>query len=186
MISIRGAVDRPAALLESGPAAGFSAAGHLARRQGHLDLLAIDMGGTSFETALVLEGEPQQMLETEIEGHALRLPMLDIRSIGAGGGSIAWVDAGGALRVGPQSAGANPGPACYGKGGTEPTVSDANVVLGYLDELAGGVLTLDRQAAEEALTRVGRPARPRCGGGGERRLPDRQRADGRRDAPDRQ
>ena len=157
MISIDGAVGLPAALLESGPAAGFSAAGHLARRQGHLDLLAIDMGGTSFETALVLEGEPQQMLETEIEGHALRLPMLDIRSIGAGGGSIAWVDAGGALRVGPHSAGANPGPACYGLGGVEPTVSDANVVLGYLDQLAGGVLTLDRVAAEEALHKVGGP-----------------------------
>jgi N-methylhydantoinase A len=157
MISIEGAVGLPAALLESGPAAGFSAAGHLARRQGHLDLLAIDMGGTSFETALVLEGEPQQMLETEIEGHALRLPMLDIRSIGAGGGSIAWVDGGGALRVGPHSAGANPGPASYGLGGVEPTVSDANVVLGYLDRLAGGVLTLDRAAAEEALDKVGRP-----------------------------
>jgi N-methylhydantoinase A len=157
MVSIRSAADRAAALLESGPAAGFSAANHLARRQGHLDLLAVDMGGTSFETALVLEGEPQQMLETEVEGHALRLPMLDIRSIGAGGGSIAWIDQGGALRVGPQSAGATPGPACYGRGGEEPTVSDANVVLGYLRELAGGALTLDADAAERALMKVGEP-----------------------------
>src|SRR5207253_41354 len=113
---------------------------------------------TSFETALVLEGEPQQVLETEFEGHALRLPMLDIRSIGAGGGSIAWIDEGGALRVGPQSAGAYPGPACYGRGGTAPTVSDANVILGYLAELAGGTLTLDPAAAERALvSTVGQP-----------------------------
>ena len=157
MVSIRTAADKAAALLESGPAAGFSAASHLARQQGHPDLLAVDMGGTSFDTALVLEGEPQQMLETEIEGYALRLPMLDIRSIGAGGGSIAWVDEGGALRVGPHSAGASPGPACYGRGGTEPTVSDANVMLGYLSGLAGGAMTLDRDAAERALRRVGGP-----------------------------
>jgi N-methylhydantoinase A len=153
MVSIRGAAARPAALLESGPAAGFSAASHLAARQGHPDLLAIDMGGTSFETALILDGEPQQVLEAELEGLALRLPMLDIRSIGAGGGSIAWIDAGGALQVGPQSAGANPGPACYGLGGVSATVSDANVVLGYLHELAGGALKLDRPAAEQALQR---------------------------------
>jgi N-methylhydantoinase A len=157
MTSIRGAVDRPAALLASGPAAGFSAAADLARRQGELDLLAIDMGGTSFETAVVLDGEAQQVLETELEGHALRMPMLDIRSIGAGGGSIAWVDEAGALRVGPQSAGADPGPACYGRGGGQPTVSDANVVLGYLGQLAGGALTLDRGAAEAVLTIVGAP-----------------------------
>jgi N-methylhydantoinase A len=157
MTSIRGAVDRPAALLASGPAAGFSAAADLARRQGEPDLLAVDMGGTSFETALVLEGEAQQVLETELEGHALRLPMLDIRSIGAGGGSIAWVDEAGALRVGPQSAGADPGPACYGQGGEQATVSDANVVLGYLGELAGGAVTLDRRAAEAVLATVGEP-----------------------------
>jgi N-methylhydantoinase A len=157
MVSIRHAADRAAALLESGPAAGFTAASHLARRQGHMDLLAVDMGGTSFETALVLDGEPQQMMETEVEGHALRMPMLDIRSIGAGGGSIAWLDDGGALRVGPQSAGASPGPACYGRGGTAPTVSDANLVLGYLSELAGGALRLDRDAAAAALRRVGEP-----------------------------
>ncbi len=157
MVSIRHAADRAAALLESGPAAGFAAAGHLARRLGHLDLLAVDMGGTSFETALVLDGEPQQMMETEVEGHALRMPMLDIRSIGAGGGSIAWIDQGGALRVGPQSSGASPGPASYGRGGSAPTVTDANVILGYLSELAGGALTLDRDAAAAALGDVGGP-----------------------------
>jgi len=158
MIAIRGAVERPAALLESGPAAGFSACAHLSAQQGHGDLLAIDMGGTSFETALILDGEPQHVLEHELEGHAVRLPMLDIRSIGAGGGSIAWIDDGGALRVGPQSAGAVPGPACYGRGGTAATVSDANVVLGYLDQLAGGAMSLDRGAADHALLEtVGRP-----------------------------
>jgi N-methylhydantoinase A len=157
MTSIDGAVARPAALLASGPAAGFSAAVSLARRQGHLNLLAVDMGGTSFETALVLDGEAQQVLETELEGYALRLPMLDTRSIGAGGGSIAWVDEGGALRVGPQSAGADPGPACYGSGGDVPTVSDANVILGYLSELAGGAVTVDRLAAERVLTALGEP-----------------------------
>jgi N-methylhydantoinase A len=155
MISVRGAVGRPAALLASGPAAGFTAAGDLARRQGHRDLLAVDMGGTSFETALILDGEAQQVLETEIQGHALRLPMLDIRSIGAGGGSIAWIDEGGALRVGPQSAGADPGPACYGLGGQRPTVSDADVILGHLDELAGGTVRLNRAAAEHVLSGLG-------------------------------
>jgi N-methylhydantoinase A len=158
MIAIHGAVERPAALLESGPAAGFSACAHLAGQMGRGDLLAIDMGGTSFETALILDGEPQQVLEHEVEGHAVRMPMLDIRSIGAGGGSIAWIDDGGALRVGPQSAGAVPGPACYGRGGVAATVSDANVVLGYLDRLAGGALGLDRAAAERAvLATVGAP-----------------------------
>ncbi len=153
MVSVEGALARPAALLESGPAAGFSAVTHLARQQNHADVLAIDMGGTSFETALLLDGEPQQVLETELEGLALRLPMLDIRSIGAGGGSVAWIDSAGALRVGPQSAGATPGPACYGRGGDEATVSDANAALGYLRLLAGGAISVDLDAATRALQR---------------------------------
>ncbi|MBW3664271.1 MAG: hydantoinase/oxoprolinase family protein [Actinobacteria bacterium] len=157
LASIHEATRQPVALLESGPAAGVAACSYLAGRMGIEDLLAVDMGGTSFDVALVVGGRPQLNIETEVDGYAVRVPMLDIRSIGAGGGSIAWVDDGGALRVGPQSAGADPGPACYGRGGTLPTVSDANVVLGYLRDLAGGDLSVEAPAAEEALlTHVGK------------------------------
>lgn len=117
----------------SGPAGGVLAGVQLARRTGFKNLITADMGGTSMDICLIHQGEPRYTTEGTIGGHPLRLPMLDIHTIGAGGGSIARVDAGGALRVGPQSAGAVPGPACYNLGGREPTVTDANLVLGRLD-----------------------------------------------------
>lgn len=151
LASIREAARRPAALLESGPAAGVAACGYLATSMGVDNVLAVDMGGTSFDVAMIVGGQPRQNIETEVDGYCVRVPMLDIRSIGAGGGSIAWVDEGGALRVGPQSAGSVPGPVCYGRGGTQPTVSDANAVLGYLLGLTGGSMGIDAAAAAEAL-----------------------------------
>ena len=151
LASIRQAGRRPAALLESGPAAGVAACGHISTAMGLENVLAVDMGGTSFDVALIVSGRPRQNMETEVDGYSVRIPMLDIRSIGAGGGSIAWLDEGGALRVGPQSAGSDPGPVCYGRGGTLPTVSDANAVLGYLQDLTGGSMQLDVGAAARAL-----------------------------------
>jgi N-methylhydantoinase A len=108
------------------------------------------MGGTSCDVCVVDDGEVQEQSAGEVAGRPLALPMLAVHTVGAGGGSIAWRDPGGALRVGPQSAGADPGPACYGRGGTEPTVTDANAMLGRVKQLAGGV-TLDRDAAAQAI-----------------------------------
>jgi N-methylhydantoinase A/oxoprolinase/acetone carboxylase beta subunit len=140
----------------SGPAGGAAAAALLAARLGEPDLLCFDMGGTSCDVCVVEAGRVRAKgthPPREIGGRPLALPMVDIHTVGAGGGSIAWRDAGGALRVGPRSAGADPGPACYGRGGTEPTVTDANLVLGHLDvdrPLAGGV-RLDAAAAQRAV-----------------------------------
>jgi N-methylhydantoinase A len=128
-----------------------SACSFLGTSMGIENLLAVDMGGTSFDVALVVDGSPRRDIETEVEGYIIRVPMLDIRSIGAGGGSIAWIDEGGGLRVGPHSAGSEPGPVCYGRGGTAPTVSDANAALGYLQTLTGGSLVLDVDGARHAL-----------------------------------
>lgn len=152
--SIREAARRPVSLLESGPAAGVAACAYLGETIGVENLLAVDMGGTSFDVALVVDGVPRRNVETEVDGYVVRVPMLDIRSIGAGGGSIAWIDEGGGLRVGPQSAGSEPGPVCYGRGGQDPTVSDANAVLGYLQSLTGGSLTLDIESARRRLIEV--------------------------------
>jgi N-methylhydantoinase A len=158
LASIREAGQRPVALLESGPAAGVAACSYLASQMSARNLLAVDMGGTSFDVALIVDGEPRRLIESEVHGYAVRTPMLDIRSIGAGGGSIAWLDEAGALHVGPQSAGSEPGPVCYGRGGTEPAVSDANAVLGYLQDLTGGSFTLDVAAARRALAEhIGAP-----------------------------
>ena len=136
----------------SGPAAGVMGAYHLARLAGYTCIITLDMGGTSTDVALVA-GEPQPRPESSIDGLPLRVRMLDIETIGAGGGSIARVDAGGALRVGPQSAGANPGPAVYGLGGEQVTLSDANAILGRLDSerFLGGKMALDPAAGERAL-----------------------------------
>jgi N-methylhydantoinase A/oxoprolinase/acetone carboxylase beta subunit len=142
----------------SGPAGGAAAAALLAARLGEPDLLCFDMGGTSCDVCVVEDGQVRESAGREIGGRPLALPMVDIHTVGAGGGSIAWRDAGGALRVGPRSAGADPGPACYGRGGTEPTVTDANLVLGHLDParpLAGGV-ALDAGAAHDAVERLAR------------------------------
>jgi len=140
----------------SGPAGGAAAAALLAARLGEPDLLCFDMGGTSCDVCVVDGGRVTETGGRVIGGRPLALPMVDIHTVGAGGGSIAWRDAGGALRVGPRSAGADPGPACYGRGGAEPTVTDAHVVLGHLDParpLAGGV-ALDAGAAHDAVARL--------------------------------
>lgn len=148
-----------AACVLSGPAAGVMGASHVARLGGFENVLTFDMGGTSTDVAPVVDGRVQRTTEGSIGDFPIKLPMVDVHTVGAGGGSIAWIDEGGALRAGPQSAGASPGPACYGRGGSEPTVSDANLVLGYLEEGAslGGDITLDRSLALEAVNRVADP-----------------------------
>jgi N-methylhydantoinase A len=141
----------------SGPAGGAVGAGLIARLSAGGRALGFDMGGTSCDVCVVEDGRVRRTDSREVGGRVIQLPMVDVHTVGAGGGSIGWADAGGALRVGPHSAGAEPGPACYGKGGTEATVTDANLLLGYLDaesRLAGGV-ALDRDAAEAAVARLG-------------------------------
>lgn len=147
------AASHAALTVLSGPAGGVGGALLLADLAGETDLLSLDMGGTSCDVCLVLNGEVAETAQRTVAGRPLALPSLDIHTVGAGGGSIAWCDAGGALRVGPRSAGAQPGPACYGRGGHEPTVTDANVLLGRLptDAALAGGLRLDRQAAERAV-----------------------------------
>jgi N-methylhydantoinase A len=142
----------------SGPAGGAVGAGLLARLSGNGNALGFDMGGTSCDVCVIEDGEVRRTDSREIDGRPIQLPMVDVHTVGAGGGSIGWRDSGGALRVGPRSAGADPGPACYGRGGTEPTVTDANLVLGRLagdSELAGGV-ALDAEAAERVVAELGR------------------------------
>src|SRR5439155_2091234 len=140
----------------SGPAGGVAGSRYCARLLGEGNLIPFDMGGTSTDISLIEGGEPHLSADRAVAGQKVALPSLDIASLGAGGGSIARVDAGGILRVGPESAGADPGPACYGKGGTAATVTDANLVLGYLDpgNFLGGRTRLDRAAAERAVDRV--------------------------------
>lgn len=140
----------------SGPAAGVVGAEAVVADDDVGGLVTFDMGGTSSDVSLVRDGAIERTTSAEIDGIPIRTPMVDVNTVGAGGGSIAWVDAGGALRVGPRSAGADPGPACYGKGGDEPTVTDANVVLGYIgpETALGGELTLDVEAARDALARL--------------------------------
>jgi N-methylhydantoinase A len=141
----------------SGPAAGAVGAGLLASISGDGDAVGFDMGGTSCDVCVVEDGRIRQTDQREVEGRVIQLPMVDVHTVGAGGGSIGWRDPGGALRVGPQSAGAEPGPACYGRGGSEPTVTDANLLLGYLapdSALAGGV-ELDSDAAARAVGELG-------------------------------
>jgi N-methylhydantoinase A len=143
----------PVHTLLSGPAAGVVAAGAVAQGAGFQDAIAFDMGGTSTDVCLIRGGQPAVSTSAQIAGLPFRTPAVGIHTVGAGGGSIAWVDIGGALRVGPRSAGADPGPACYGLGGDEPTVTDAHCVLGHLDpdrELGGG-LRLDVDAAARAV-----------------------------------
>ena len=146
----------PVSLLMSGPAGGVTGALWVAKNAGLNNILTLDVGGTSTDVALIEHGEPRRVRTTEVGHLSVRASSLDVKTVGAGGGSIAYVpELTGALRVGPQSAGANPGPAAYGKGGTEPTVTDANVVLGYLPEnLLGGSFKLDRPAAERAVQTI--------------------------------
>jgi N-methylhydantoinase A/oxoprolinase/acetone carboxylase beta subunit len=150
------AAEHAALTVLSGPAGGAAAAALLAERCNEPDLLCFDMGGTSCDVCVVERGRVRETAAREVGGRPLALPMVDIHTVGAGGGSIAWRDAGGALRVGPHSAGAEPGPACYARGGTEPTVTDANLVLGNLstDEPLAGDVALDAQAAHAAVERL--------------------------------
>ena len=143
-------------LLKSGLAGGVAGACHVARLSGFQNIITVDVGGTSCDVALVTEGTPVLRAESKIETFAVRAPMLDINTIGAGGGSIAWVNNAGGLHVGPQSAGSNPGPACYGRGGQDATVTDASIVLGYIDPeyFAGGTLRLSRELAAAAVDRL--------------------------------
>lgn len=146
----------PAATLLSGPAGGVVAAAALGTAMGYRHLISFDMGGTSTDVSRVDDGRPAVAYQRSIEGYACRFPAVAVHTVGAGGGSLGWADPGGALRVGPRSAGAHPGPACYGRGGEEATVTDANLLLGRLDPdgaLAGG-LRLDRDAARAALGRL--------------------------------
>jgi N-methylhydantoinase A len=150
VLPVEEAAAHPARLLVSGPAGGVVGAGLLARSAGFADAIAFDMGGTSTDVCLLPGGRAVRVAEREVGGVPVRLPSVDVHTVGAGGGSLVRRDAGGALRVGPESAGADPGPACYGRGGG-PTVTDANLLLGRLPEELPGGLVLDRDAAEAAL-----------------------------------
>ncbi len=145
------AAAHPATVLVSGPAAGVVGASRVAALAGVDDAIAFDMGGTSTDVCLISGGRAERASERVVSGLPIRLPTVDLHTVGAGGGSIVWRDAGGALRVGPHSAGASPGPACYGRGGTQPTVTDANLLLGRLPERLAGGVELDPAAAERAL-----------------------------------
>ena len=148
------AVKKPVQTILSGPAAGVIGSVGLASQAGERNTISVDMGGTSFDICLSYQGEVRRTQDSEIERLPIKVPMVDIHTLGAGGGSIAWIDPGGAMRVGPQSAGADPGPACYGRGGTQATVTDANLVLGRLspDAFLGGEMSLDLEKAREAVT----------------------------------
>ena len=166
VFTFEAARERPVFMVESGPAAGVIAATYLGSALGYRNLISFDMGGTTAKAGLVQDGRPRVTKEYEVgaiahssgggakaRGYPIRTPVVDLVEIGAGGGSIAWVDSGGGLRVGPHSAGADPGPACYGKGGSEPTVTDANLVLGRLnpDFFLGGEIALDVDRAHRAI-----------------------------------
>ncbi|MGE4047774.1 MAG: hydantoinase/oxoprolinase family protein [Acetobacteraceae bacterium] len=148
--------QRPVRLFLSGPAAGVVGGVEAGKAAGYRDLITVDIGGTSCDIALVTDGTPLIRGEGLIDGYTVRVPMVDVTAIGAGGGSIAWLDGAGSLRVGPHSAGSEPGPACYGRGGTQPTVTDASVVLGYIDpgNFAGGTLRLRPDLAHVATRTV--------------------------------
>ena len=188
--------EKPVFMVESGPAAGVIAATYLGTSLGYPNVISFDMGGTTAKTCLIQDGTPRVTKDYEVgakaapgtgsargSGYPIRTPVIDLVEIGAGGGSIAWVDAGGILRVGPQSAGADPGPVCYGKGGVEPTVTDANLVLGRLNPeyFLGGGVALDVDAARAAIevhcsSKLGLDARR----GSPRDRRDREHGDGER------
>lgn len=174
LMSAAAATRKPAHLVESGPAAGVVACAFLARAAGIPNVISLDMGGTTAKAAILEDGLPAKTSEYEVGaginlssrliqggGHAIRLPFIDLSEIGAGGGSLVSVDEFGMLHVGPESAGSDPGPACYGRGGDAPTLTDALVVLGYLnpEQLAGGTVAIDAEAAMRALETVAAPLR---------------------------
>jgi N-methylhydantoinase A len=166
VFSSRAAARKPVFMVESGPAAGVIASANLGNALGHPDVISFDMGGTTAKVGLIQNGKPTVTKDYSVGSHAaagmsgqahsgypVRTPVIDLVEIGAGGGSIAWVDSGGLLRVGPQSAGADPGPVCYGRGGQDPTVTDANLVLGRLNPryFLGGEIALDVDGARRAI-----------------------------------
>jgi N-methylhydantoinase A len=167
VLSVAEALQMPALVVESGPAAGVVAAALAGRALGEAHVISFDMGGTTAKASLVESGEITTTAEYEVggggnvrrwlhgTGHPIRVPVIDLAEVSAGGGSIAWIDPGGALRVGPESAGAEPGPVCYGRGGSRPTVTDADLVLGYLNPVAllDGALPVDRARAVAAIER---------------------------------
>ena len=193
VLDVAGALRMPACAVESGPAAGVIAAQRLGDQIGRANLISFDMGGTTAKASLIEDGRIETTSEYEVggqgnvgrwlhgTGHPIRLPVIDLAEVSAGGGSIAWIDPGGALRVGPESAGAEPGPACYGRGGDRPTVTDANVVLGHLSRthLLGGRLPIRRGGGGGGgpLPRGG-PPRVRGHGSGGRHRQRRQPRDG--------
>lgn len=156
-MSAEAAEAKPVSIMESGPVAGVIGCGELGASLGLPDVISFDMGGTTAKASLIEKGETKVIngyyIGGPTTGHPMMLPVVDIVEVGAGGGSIAWIDAGGGLKVGPLSAGSAPGPACYGKGGTEPTITDANLVLGRLDpdNFLGGQMRLDVEAARHAI-----------------------------------
>ncbi len=157
LMSVARASESPVHTMLSGPAGGVSGAAFLASLAGHPDALGFDMGGTSTDVSLIQEGRPNISRQTTLGYYPIKVPSVEVHSVGAGGGSIAHVPMTGALRVGPESSGAMPGPACYGRGGDQPTVTDANVVLGRLPpSLLGGDMSLDVKAAEESVGKIGR------------------------------
>jgi N-methylhydantoinase A len=166
LISAENAARKPANIIESGPAAGVVGAQALARKLGLQDIITFDMGGTTAKTSLIEGGEYTRSLDYQVggdilmgsrlltgAGYLLKVPAIDLAEVGAGGGSIIWIDAGGSLQIGPNSAGAEPGPVCYGNGGSEPTITDANLILGYLnpDFLVGGDLKLEPEEARRVF-----------------------------------
>ena len=158
LMGVERAIESPVYTLLSGPAGGVAGAAHLSRLAGYPNALGFDMGGTSTDVSLIQDGEPTSSRQTSLGSYPVKIPSVEVHSVGAGGGSIAHVPMTGAIRVGPESAGAVPGPACYGKGGTAATVTDANVVLGRLPEtLLGGRMPLDTKAAEDVVGALGRP-----------------------------
>ncbi len=158
--TFRAARQSPVNVTNSGPIAGAIAGAYVARLVGHPNAITLDMGGTSCDVALIEDGEPKFTAVSNVEGYPVQIPTIDLSIVGAGGGSIAWIDRGGGLRVGPQSAGADPGPVCYGLGATDPTVTDANLVTGRLnpDYFLGGAVRLDVEAAWRAVDEgIGQP-----------------------------
>ncbi|MEL6964855.1 MAG: hydantoinase/oxoprolinase family protein, partial [Pseudomonadota bacterium] len=157
IISFEDAADHPVRTVLSGPSTGVVGAIRIGELAGFSELITFDMGGTSTDVSLIESGRPKLASDMSVHGHPLKVPMLDINTVGAGGGSIAYIDSGGLLKVGPRSAGADPGPVCYGLGNQEPTVTDANVVLGVLNpaQLLGGRMAIDRGLASEAIRKLG-------------------------------
>jgi len=158
LMTIEAAKEKSVHILLSGPAGGVGSAVFYGNISGYENTIAFDMGGTSADISLIEKGSPKLTGEGYIGGYPAKIPMIEINTIGAGGGSIAWIDTGGALKVGPHSAGADPGPVCYDKGGKEPTVTDANVVLGYIspDYFLGGKMKVDKDKAFSSVSQIGK------------------------------